>query len=100
MSGLGQRRVLIEGWAYTEQAHAAHGIDGQSSRTAPFYDPELFALNERAFAAPTRSVLNALWARGVRYLFADEGAGPVAVTQLTRLANCRFAADGVYIFEL
>lgn len=100
VSGLGQRRVLIEGWAYTEAAHAAHGINGQSSRTAPFHDPDLYGLNERAFTAPTPDVLAQLKSRGVRYLFADTAAGPVAVARLRQLTIERFSDDGVHIFEL
>ncbi len=100
VSGLGQRRVLVEGWGYTEPAHAAHGIDGQSSRRAPFHDPDLYALNRRAFTAPNRDVLTKLKERGVRYLFANEGAGLVRAPDLQRLAKERFAEDGIYIFEL
>lgn len=73
-----ERRVLIEGWAYTAEAHRAHGVGGRRYANQPFHDQELFDLNEAAFADPTADVLDQLKAKGVRWLFADSAASPVS----------------------
>lgn len=79
VSGHTQRRVLVEGWGYTAQAHARHGENGGiSSRHVDFHDPALFALNEAAFYAPTEEGIKAMREAGVTWLFADALAGPVA----------------------
>lgn len=94
-----ERRILVEGWAYTPQAHEAHGRDGRTYSQQPFDDPELFALNEAAFSAPTPAVLQRLRDRGVRYLFADSLAGPIS-PELGRLAHPVFVSGPVTIYEL
>ena len=70
VSGFTQRPVLIEGWAYTDAAHSAHGVNGDSFALQPFHDSELWDLNEAAFSDPSAETMAALRAQGVRWLFA------------------------------
>lgn len=94
-----ERRILVEGWAYTPAAHEAHGRDGLQYSRQPFDDPELFKLNEAAFYAPTPGGLQRLRDRGVKYLFADSLAGRVS-PQLRQLARAVFTSGPVTIYEL
>lgn len=94
-----ERRVLIEGWGYTTEAHQAHGTDGLPFARQPFHDSELFALNERVFRSPTRQDIEALRAEGVVWLFADTLAGPVSA-QLRQLATPVHQTDDVVIYRL
>lgn len=99
VSGLAERAVLVEGWAYTEAAHQANGQGGLGARQQPFADPKTFALNEAAFATPTQSGLDELYARGVRWLYADSRASAVS-PRLASLADLRFRAGTADIYEL
>lgn len=99
VSGLTERAVLVEGWAYTEAAHEANGNNNLGSRQQPFADPVTFALNEAAFAAPTKAGLDALHARGVRWLYADRRASPVS-PELATLADLRFRSGPADVYEL
>ncbi|EWS99927.1 hypothetical protein N865_19805 [Intrasporangium oryzae NRRL B-24470] len=99
VSGLAERAVLVEGWAYTEAAHQAHGRNGFSSRQQPFADAATFALNESAFAQPTSAGLDQLYARGVRWLYADRRASTVS-PELATLADLRFRAGDADVYEL
>ncbi|MFN2320162.1 MAG: hypothetical protein ABR500_10855 [Dermatophilaceae bacterium] len=99
ISGYAERRVLIEGWAYTHEAHAQHGVDGQSSRVAPFHDQELLGLNEAAFYSPDEAVIDALRARGVTWLFANSLAGDLS-TDIGRFADLVHEAGPVQIYRL
>ena len=99
VSALTERAALVEGWAYTEAAHEAAGRNNLGSRQQPFSDPETFALNEAAFTAPTKQVLDELYARGVRWLYADRRAGDVS-PELATLADLRFQAGDASVYEL
>jgi hypothetical protein len=99
VSALTERAALVEGWGYTEPAHEANGRNNLGSRQQPFFDPETYALNEAAFTAPTKEVLDELYARGVRWLYADRRAGDVS-PELATLADLRFQAGDASVYEL
>lgn len=99
VSALTQRRVLVEGWAYTEAAHLAHGVNGLRYAQQPFPDQALFALNQAAFGAPTPDVLAALRARGVRWLYADPAASAVSPA-LAKLARPVYRQGEVTVYSL
>ncbi|HWG99714.1 MAG TPA: hypothetical protein VNV66_10400, partial [Pilimelia sp.] len=100
VAGLGGHRTVVESWGYTDQAVAAHARDGRSYPRQPAPDAQRFALNERAFTAPTAADLRILRQRyGVRWLFADDRAGPVS-PELGRLATLRLVSGSVRIYEL
>ncbi|MEO6020687.1 MAG: hypothetical protein ABIP45_10620 [Knoellia sp.] len=99
VSGLSERAVLVEGWAYTEAAHEANGDNNLGSRQQPFSDRQMFELNEAAFVAPDKDGLNELHSRGVRWLYADRRAGAVSPT-LALLADLRFRDGPADVYEL
>lgn len=99
VSGHTQRRVLVEGWAYTTQAHEQHGVDGASSRAVPFHDQELLALNEEVFYAPTSTAVDELRGMGVRWLFADATAGPLS-DEIGRYAELVHESGPVRVYRL
>ena len=99
VSGLTQRQVLIEGWAYTPTMRAAHGVDGRWYGAQPFKDTALHTLNQEAFTAPTAEGLRELAGRGVRWLYADKHRGEVS-SQLASLATVAFDNQDVTIYKL
>lgn len=99
VTAFGQRRALIESWAYTKQAHAMQGEGGLRSTRQPFHDQALYQTNERAFTAPTEAGLNSLKSLGVKWLVADTKAGPVSPT-LARLAHPAYNSGTLTIYQL
>ncbi|GAA2488077.1 hypothetical protein [Terrabacter carboxydivorans] len=89
ISGLGGRRVLLEGWAYLPGAAANKGYD----------DPALYALNQAAFTRPDASTLGAVKQRGVRWLVADTQAGAVSPA-LSTLTTKVFSSGSVSVYKL
>ncbi|GAA1255147.1 hypothetical protein [Oryzihumus leptocrescens] len=87
VSGLGQRRTLVDGWAYV-------GALG-----APFPDQRLLALNDRTFTHPSSALLAALRDKGVGWLVASTAAGPVS-PRLAELATQVYAGGVVSIYHL
>ena len=100
VSGFGGHRTLVESWAYTDAAVAAHGRHGHSYIRQPFADRRLLALNDRAFTAPDAATLGELRDRyRVRWLLADRRAGPVA-PRLRRYARLRHTDGPAAVYEL
>lgn len=64
VSGLSGRRVLVEGWGYTDAAQAAAGRNGLGFSRQLFDDKALFALNEGVFTDPTPEKVRKLYASG------------------------------------
>lgn len=89
ISGLGGRRVLLEGWAYLPGAAANKGYD----------DPALYALNQAAFIRPDASTLGAIRQRGVRWLVADSQAGAVSPTLASQTTKV-FQSGTVSVYKL
>ncbi|RZU51755.1 hypothetical protein EV385_3588 [Krasilnikovia cinnamomea] len=100
VAGLGGRRTLVESWGYSDAAVAANGVGDVKYMFQPPPDPAVYALNERAFTAPTTADLAELRrVHRVRWLFADRRAGPVS-PQLPELAVVRLTDGPVTIYEL
>jgi hypothetical protein len=101
VSGIAGRRSVLEGWAYTQQALAQQGVDGKSYRYQPSPWPDRAGLLDRVFTAPTRAEVELLRTKfGVRWLYADLLAGPVAANTLGELAVLRHEEPSVLIYEL
>ncbi|MDQ6935653.1 MAG: hypothetical protein M3130_10255 [Actinomycetota bacterium] len=80
-----ERRVLVEGWAYTAKANAA-GNGAPFKGT--FWDPALLRLNDGFFTHPSQAAARQLWALGVRWAFVDRtvpGAGHTSLAPYARL---------------
>lgn len=88
ISGLGGRRVLLEGWAYLP-----------SVAKGEYHDLGLYALNQAAFTEPDASTLGAVRARGVRWLVADTSAGPVS-PDLAAATDKVFESGTVSVYRL
>jgi hypothetical protein len=100
VAGLGGHRTLVESWGYSDESVAANGRGGRSYGLQPAPNQDRYALNERAFTAPTPADLDRLRHEfGVRWLFADTRAGLVA-PELATLAQVRLVAGPVTIYEL
>ena len=98
-AGLGERRVLVGAWAYTEAARAAQGRNGYSYTQQPFDNVERYRLNQALFAAPTPEVLRQARVLGVGYLFADTRASAVS-PRLAELAEVVFRRGTVTVYRL
>jgi len=99
VSGYSERRMLVEGWAYTSKAIAAGMKLGVSDRTVPFWDPVLLAANDAAFSAPTQAAVAALRDdHGVRWLFADLTTADAA--GLARVAELRYRAGDYAVYAV
>ena len=78
VAGVGQRQVLLGGWAYTTLGRSTQGQGGRAHVVNPYPDQQLYALNERAFQHPDDATFSALKAKGVTHIFADRRASLVA----------------------
>jgi hypothetical protein len=64
-----ERRVLIEGWAYTNHGSKFLAEFGYARLPeATFWDPDLLALNDGFIAAPSKARADRLWNLGVRWI--------------------------------
>jgi hypothetical protein len=99
VSALSERRILVEGWAYTTLA-TAYGTEHRvSDRTVPFWDQSALAANDAAFEAPSVARLETLRDRyGVRWLFADLSRG--ASEALGDVADLRHRDGAFAVYEL
>ncbi|TWD81078.1 hypothetical protein FB561_2182 [Kribbella amoyensis] len=96
--GYAERRVLVQGWAYTAKANDVH--TSTEALYGPFWDQEKLRLNDEAFTAPTRKGLDTLRTQyGVHWLLADERVDAVP-DQLGRLAELRFRSGTVRVYQL
>lgn len=92
ISGIGERRVLIESWDYTPRALKS---------TKGYYDLPLLELNDRAFTDPTPARLEQLAAKGVTWLVADREEGyDQPSPRLAELATERYSNETITIYEL
>jgi hypothetical protein len=100
VSGLAGRRTLMEGWAYTQQAMATHGVNGLKYIYQPSPWPDRVELTNQALSAPTAQLLSQLRSQyGVRWIYADLRDGPVSA-KLNDLAVLRHQESWVKIYEL
>lgn len=99
VSAISRSPVDIGAWGYSSSARTRNGVGGYRYMRQPYYDTKAFAQNERAFSAPNRQVLDALAARGVRYLYADSRASRVS-PELADLTTTIFSSPTVSVYEL
>jgi hypothetical protein len=101
VSGIAGRRAVLEGWAYTQQALAEHGLDEKTyHRQSPPW-PDRAGILDRLFSSPTREIVETLRTTyGVRWVYADQLAGRVPVKTLGKLAVLRHEEPSVLIYEL
>ncbi|MEU0093918.1 hypothetical protein [Kribbella sp. NPDC006257] len=91
LSAYAERRVLVEGWAYTPTAQSS-----KNATNGPFWDPELLALNDEAFRDPTK--LDRLRTEyGVRWLVYDT---KIQSPPEQLRSHWRFSKGTVQVYEL
>jgi hypothetical protein len=100
ISAYAERRMLVEGWAYTPAAQdEATRLRVPLSAVIPFWDPALLAANDRAFTAPSAASLAALRdGFGVRWLYADVTG--VDTDALGLQADLRYRIGDFAVYEL
>lgn len=100
VSGIAGRRTLLDGWAYTQQALATHGVNGTKYTNQPSPWPDRVDLTTQALTAPTPELLARLRSEyGVRWIYADSRLGPVSA-RLDELAVLRLQVSRVKVYEL
>ncbi len=95
------RRTDVSGWAYSDRAVSHAFTLARSYVFQPFWDPTRLDQEQAAITEPTESLLDTLWSeRGVRWIIADRRVGPVAEKELDQLADRRFTAPEVDVWQL
>lgn len=93
LSAYGERRVLVEGWAFAPRVAALGPY-------IPFWDEELLRRNDAAFADPSPAGLAELRDRhGVRWLVVDRQVDEES-PRLRELARLRFDNGRMAVYEL
>jgi hypothetical protein len=95
LSAYAERRVLLEGWAYTNGA-----LSRPNALSGSFWDEPLLRANDEIFRTPNRAELENFRAKyGVRWLVFDTNVSHPSA-ELRRLLPWRYAAGSVEVFEL
>jgi hypothetical protein len=92
-----ERRVLVEGWAYTESWIRTAEVS-QGPAFKPFWDQELLELNDQFLRAPDAATAERLGDAGVRWLFIDKTVA--YSTRLKALAAPRLETQWAWVLEL
>lgn len=98
VSAYTERRIVVEGWAYTGSWMQSPGVDGAADAYKPFWDPSRLELNDAFFESPTVAGAHALRQLGVRWLYVDKTA-PYS-DRLTMFASPRYETDWAIVMEL
>lgn len=99
VAALTGRRVMLGAWAYTPEAHAAHGVGQVPSMYQPFHDDSLYRLNQSIFSNPTQQALQQLRERGVDYLYGSARYTPIS-DKLGTLAKEVHRSGNVVVYSL
>ncbi|MFC4590291.1 hypothetical protein ACFO8L_29655, partial [Sphaerisporangium corydalis] len=95
VSALTERRVLVEGWAYTA-ANLDRWRPGRPYATLPFWDRDRVRAGDAVFSAPSAASVALLRERyGVRWLVADERLTRAPIGRFARL-ELRYGDYAVY----
>ncbi|MEV6964716.1 hypothetical protein AB0M47_06325 [Hamadaea sp. NPDC051192] len=99
VSAYAERRVLVEGWVYTDSAMKAAGTRKDYQWT-PYWEPEILAANDRVFTAPSAESVAVLRDKyGVRWLAVDRRV-PADVTGLAAVADLKYTDHDTLVFEV
>ncbi|TCO47625.1 hypothetical protein EV646_105178 [Kribbella antiqua] len=96
IAGYAERRVLVQGWAYTTRVDDTYpaGVQGR------YWDEDVLRLNDEAFTSPTRDLLETLRTKyGVQWLLLDERVS-APPENLDRLSALRFQYGTVRVYQL
>ncbi|MFC4585555.1 hypothetical protein [Sphaerisporangium corydalis] len=99
MAALAERRMLVEGWAYTAR-NLAGWRPGEAIERLPFWDAERLRANDAVFTAPSARAVRVLRERyGVRWLLADRRLLH-RPGRIGGVASLRFRVGDYSIYEL
>lgn len=105
VAALSERRVLVEGWAYTS-TNMDRWRPGLSVLRLPFWDDERFRSNELAFRHPSEAAIQRLRSRyGVRWLVVEErrrnrNRNPDLDPGIEDVAQLRFRSGDYLIYRV
>jgi hypothetical protein len=95
-----ERRVLVEGWGYTEKTNSRYHRTAVQNLRAPFWDADLLATNDAAFTRPSYESVGRLADRyDVRWLVLN-GRLPSRSNKLARFADLRFSSGDYTVYEV
>ncbi|NUR72094.1 MAG: hypothetical protein HOU81_14865 [Hamadaea sp.] len=98
VSAYAERRVLVEGWAYTPTAYRIAEETGANFTRLPYWNQQRLADNDAVFSSGTAADVHRLaTAYGVRWLFADRRLKP---RPLDQVATLRYRSGDCLIYEL
>lgn len=98
-SALTERRMLVEGWAYTA-ANLNSWRPGLTQESLPFWDSRRLSDNDAAFQAPTEKAMRLLRDDyGVRWLFVEESPGKYS-SAIGDFAEFQFRSDDYAVYRL
>ncbi|MER6947330.1 hypothetical protein ABT294_25165 [Nonomuraea sp. NPDC000554] len=99
VSALTERRVLVEGWAFTPTNYR-RWRDGLTSHLLPFWDRARIQANDAAFQSPTTESIQALRTRyGVRWLMVDERDLDRS-SMIGKFADLRFHTGDYAVYQI
>ncbi|NUT35250.1 MAG: hypothetical protein HOV79_19515 [Hamadaea sp.] len=101
VAGYAERRMLLEGWAYSPTWYAMAEAAGPGRyQVMPYWKPEVLAENDAAFTTPNAETLNLLRDKyGVRWLYVDERLHPDTAA-LEKHADLRHSSGDAAVYEL
>ena len=93
-----ERRVLLEGWAYTKEANARGAAANLPGSRIEFWDPGLLELNDGFLLEPNYAEASRLYELGVRWVYMDHSIRHS--DDLAPFAQRRFRSGSVRVYEL
>ncbi|GAA2329516.1 hypothetical protein [Dactylosporangium salmoneum] len=95
-----ERRVLVESWAYTAEAHDQELVQGVPQEHTDYWRPRVLADNDAAFADPSLETVGRLRDRyGVTWLFTEDDIMPSS-PELPRYATLMFRAGHCAVYKI
>jgi hypothetical protein len=99
VSAYAERRVLVEGWVYTDSAMKVAGTR-RDYAMAPYWRPDVLEANDRGFVAPSSQTVGVLRDRyHVRWLVVDRRL-PSDPAGLAAVADLRYDSADTAVYEL
>ncbi|MER7006191.1 hypothetical protein ABT297_24540 [Dactylosporangium sp. NPDC000555] len=95
-----ERRVLVESWAYTAEAHNQQAIQGAAQEHTRYWHPRLLADNDAAFSDPSPRTIGVLRDRyNVTWLFTEDDIMPPS-PELPRYATLMFRSGHCAVYRI
>jgi hypothetical protein len=99
VSAWSERRVLVEGWAFSSRSLAAQIENGRPYQSQPFWDRPLLKANDGFFEHPTSEGAAFLCERGARFALLDRRYQP-DLPKLEPIATLVFSNSDAEVYRL